>query len=416
MIKRSILPALEEHLAEPEITFLIGPRQVGKTYLMEILQQRLKNQGEKTVFLSLDINDHKQLFISQNKLVSYLTIQLGSTKSYVFIDEIQRKENAGLFLKGIYDMHLPFKLIVSGSGSLDLKAKIKESMAGRKRLFVIDPISFEEFANFKTEYRYGEKLQDFFALMEAEAIRILEEYMVYGGYPRVVIADTVKKKTEVMEEIYGSYIDRDIKTLLNVEKEDAFTNLLKVVASQIGSMVNISELSSIIGLANQTIQHYLGYLEETFIIKKVTPYYQNVRSEISKAPVYYFYDIGLRNWLLGLFGLPQIPPPLSGHLFENVIFNLLRQQLTPPAKIHFWRTKDQAEVDFVLVKGLEMIPIEAKYIKMSQLDLPRSFRSFIGKYKPKRGYIVHLGENQQGKIDNTQIYSVPFYSLVVAAL
>lgn len=410
MIKRGILQALEEHLSQPEMTVLIGPRQVGKTYLMEILKQRLEDQGEKTVFLSLDRNDHKQLFVSQNKLVSYLTIQLGNTRGYVFIDEIQRKEDAGLFLKGIYDMHLPFKLIISGSGSLDLKAKIKESMAGRKRLFVIDPISFEEFANFKTAYRYVEKLQDFFALMETEAIRLLEEYMVFGGYPRVVLADTVEKKKIVMDEIYTSYIERDIRDLLSVEKPEALTNLLKILASQIGSLVNIAELSSTVGISAPTIQHYLWYLEQTFIINKVTPYFRNIRSEITKAPVYYFYDIGLRNWLLELFGLPQVPPPLSGHLFENLVFNMLRLQLKlTSTQIHFWRTRDQAEVDFILQTGLAVIPIEVKYKKMVKPEVTRSYRSFLTKYKPRKAYIVHLGERMQEEIEGTKIDFIPYY-------
>lgn len=404
---------LEEHLSSDQMTILIGPRQVGKTYLMRILKDKLEKEGKKTVWLSLDNDEDKDRFTSQTALLSFIKLVAGAGKAFVFVDEIQRKENAGLFLKGIFDMNLPHKFVISGSGSLELKAKIPESMAGRKRLFTIDPISFEEFVNFRTNYQYETKLKDFFELEKGKTDRLFVEYMVFGGYPRVILADTVNIKQEEMQEIYRSYVERDIRDLLNLGKADAFTKLLKIIASQIGGLVNVTELSSTVDLDEKTVKHYLSYLEQTFIIKKVTPYYRNIRKEITKAPVYYFYDTGLRNWLLGLFGLPEIPAPLGGHLFENVVFNLLREQLgLSPAQIHFWRTRDQAEVDFVLEKGIEVLPVEAKYTKRSQVEVPRSFRNFLTKYLPKEGYIIHLGQRWKTKIGNTDIYFLSIYNLV----
>lgn len=413
MIKRTIFNDLYQHLADPEITVLIGPRQVGKTYLMQVLQNQLAGRGEKTVFLSLDVEEHKQFFLSQNALINYLRLQAGDSKAYVFIDEIQRKENAGLFLKGIYDMQLPYKFIVSGSGSLDLKARIKESMAGRKQLFVIEPVNFEEFVNFKTGYKYEDRLQDFFAVETIKTHSLLDEYLMFGGYPRVILAETLDKKKKEIEEIYVSYRERDITDLLGVEKPEVFTNLLQIIASQIGSLVNFSELSATVGLSNKTTQNYLWYLEQTFIIKKVTPYYRNVRSEISKAPIYYFYDTGLRNYLLGLFGLPSIPPVLSGHLFENAIFNMLRSSLPfASTSIHFWRTRDNAEVDFVLVKGMNVVPIEVKFSKFKELQISRSYRSFLTKYKPDEGFIVNLAGEGKTKVGTTTVNFIPYYQLI----
>lgn len=417
MIKRTIFAALEKHLAEPEMTVLIGPRQVGKTYLMRLLQKHLEDKGAKTVFLNLDIDDHKPFFASQNALINYIRLQAGSKRAYVFIDEIQRKEDAGLYLKGIYDQNLPYKFVISGSGSLDLKAKIKESMAGRKQLFLIEQISFKEFVNFKTNYAYEDRLQEFFSIEKAMTQSMLSEYMAFGGYPRIIIAETLDKKKNAMDEIYRSYIERDITGLLKVEKPDAFTNLLKIIASQIGSLVNITELSSTIGISAKTIQHYLWYLEETFILKKVTPYFRNVRSEITKAPIYYFYDTGFQNYLFGLFGLPQIPNTMTGHLFENVIFNILRQtSVNVASDIHFWRTRDNAEVDFVFEAGTEIIPIEAKYKIMEKLEITRSYRSFLARYEPKKGYIVHLGDNSEKKISNTIVRLIPYYKLIFQEL
>ena len=372
MIKRRVFSKLEEHLTSDQMTVLIGPRQVGKTYLMNELKKKLDAEGQKTVWLNLDSEEDKKRLASQADLLSYIELQVGRKRAVVFIDEIQRIKDAGLFLKGIFDMQTPYKFIVSGSGSLELKAKIPESMAGRKQLFIIDPVSFEEFVNFKTNYQYEDRLNDFFRLEEGKTTRLLSEYIVFGGYPRIVLAETASIKQADMQEIYRSYIDRDIHDLLHLEKTEAFTNLLKIIASQIGSLVNVAELASTVGIDKKTIKQYLYYLEKTFIITKVTPYFRNTRSEITKSPIYYFVDIGLRNWLLGLFGLHEIPSPLSGYLFENVVFNTLRNQIElSPIKIHFWRTKDQAEVDFIIEKGLEVIPVEVKHTKLSKIEITR---------------------------------------------
>ncbi len=414
MIKRSVFAKLQEHLSSDQMTIIIGPRQVGKTYLMAKLQKHLQESGKKTVWLNLDNEEDKQRLSSQAALLSYIELQVGKDKAVVFIDEIQRKENVGLFLKGIFDMKTPYKFVVSGSGSLELKARISESMAGRKQLFTINPISFEEFVNFKTNYQYENRLADFFKLEEGKTARWFSEHMMFGGYPRIVLAETADAKQNQMQEIYRSYVDRDIHDLLHLEKTDAFNNLLKIMASQIGSLVNISELASTIQIDEKTIKIYLYYLEQTFLIKKVTPYFRNTRSEVTKAPMYYFVDTGFRNWLLGLFGLPEIPPPLSGHLFENVIFNILRSQTElNPASIHFWRTKDHAEVDFIIEKGLDVIPVETKYTKLFQLKISKSLRSFLAKYKPTKGYIIHIGtEENKEMVENTFIQLLPYYKLI----
>lgn len=411
MIKRKIFSKLEEHLSSDQMTILVGPRQVGKTFLMSALQKKIEAEGKKTIWLNLDNEEDRKRFSSQAALIAHIELKAGKEKVYVFMDEIQRKENAGLFLKGIFDMQLPHKFIVSGSGSLELKARIPESMAGRKQLFAIEPVNFEEFVDFRTNYQYSNKLNDFFALEAGETSRLLSQYIMFGGYPRVILAETASLKLREIQEIYRSYIDKDINTLLHLEKTDAFTSLLKIIASQIGSLVNITELSSTINIDEKTIKHYLWYLEQTFIIKKVTPYFRNTRKEITKAPIYYFIDIGLRNWLLGLFGLPEIPSTLSGHSFENVVFNILRNQIElSPTQIHFWRTRDQAEVDFVLNTGLEIIPVEVKYSHLKSPEVSRSFRSFLTKYTPKKAYIVHLGENMGTTIDKTKVYFVPFFN------
>lgn len=408
MIKRTILNDLEAHLSKPEMTVLIGSRQVGKTYLMKQMMQNLQRDGSKTLFLSLDSEEDRQKFTSQHKLIEYLKLNFGNERGFVFIDEIQKKVDAGVFLKGIYDLGLPYKMILSGSGSLDLKAKIKESMAGRKRVFEIEPISFVEFVNYKTEYRYESKLEMFFRIEKTKNLSLLNEYMIFGGYPKVILSSGVDEKKAEIQEIYSSYIDKDIINLLRVDKPNSVSDLLKVLASQIGSMVNISELASTVGVSAKTIDNYLWYLEETYIIKKITPFFRNVRSEITKSPIYYFTDLGLRNYLLGFFGLTQLSPEITGHLFENYVLNSLPKNFDG---IHFWRTKDKAEVDFVIEKGLEIIPIEVKYKTLESPKTKRSFKTFLNKYLPKIAYLVHLGDEIEDKFNATVIKFVRYNQL-----
>ena len=135
MIERTLFSELKDHLSKREISFIIGPRQAGKTTLMLLLEDYLKKKEERTVFLNLDIESDKQFFTSQANLIKKIKLEIGEKEGFVFIDEIQRKENAGIFLKGIYDMNLPYKFIVSGSGSVELKERIHESLTGRKRIF-----------------------------------------------------------------------------------------------------------------------------------------------------------------------------------------------------------------------------------------------------------------------------------------
>jgi predicted AAA+ superfamily ATPase len=407
MIKRKLFEKIKEHIInQKEITFIVGPRQSGKTTLMLLLKKHIEEKGGRTLFLNLDIETHKEFVTSQEKLIRKIELEIGKNKGFVFIDEIQRKENAGLFLKGIYDLNLPWKFIVSGSGSVDLKEKIKESLAGRKRIFELSTISFDEFVNFKTNYKYEKKLYDFFSVNTTEGYKLLEEYLNFGGYPRIILEERLNEKLELMNEIYESYITRDISYLLKIHKIESFTNLLKIMASQIGCIVNYSELSKTLGISIKTVKDYLWYLEKTFILRKITPYFKKVKKEIKKAPIYYFYDIGMRNFSLGNFGYLKED---IGFVFQNFIYNLLREIIPPSYKIYFWRTQDKAEVDFVIDTGNTLIPVEVKYKKLKEPEIPRSMRSFIEKYKVEKAFIINLTLEQKINLEGTKIEIVPFY-------
>lgn len=412
MIKRKLYHSLQQHLAAKEISFIVGPRQAGKTTLMQSLQEELVKKGEKTLYLNMDIEADRRYFASQADLVDKISLEIGENRGYVFLDEVQRKENVGLFLKGIYDMNLAYKFIVSGSGSVELKAKIHESLTGRKRMFELSTISFEEFINFKTNSRYEDKLQEFFAVEHDYTQRLLDEYMRFGGYPRVIMAETVEEKTRVMREIYEGYIEKDIGYLLGVENIDAFSNLVRLIASQIGNLVNVTELSSTLGISAVTVKNYLWYLENTYIIQRITPFFRNMRKEITKSPIFYFYDLGFCNYARSAFGQSLVDRAYSGFLFENFVYNFLKESIHSPARIHFWRSKDNAEVDFVVNAGLDIIPIETKHTALNQAETSRSFKSFLIKYHPKRAYIIHLGGKMETIFDSTAITFLPYYESV----
>ena len=404
MIKRKLLDLLRKHVPEMGITLITGPRQAGKTFLMNLLKKELDGRGEKTLFLNLDIEADKTFFSTQTRLLQKIELELGKQRGYVFIDEIQRKENAGLFLKGLADMNLPYKFIVSGSGTIGIKDQIPESLVGRKRLFKLGTVSFEEFVDYKTGEKYTDRLGDFFAVEVDKTLYLLLEYLNYGGYPRVITAETAEQKRLQIDEIYTSYIERDISVLLKIEKPEAYRNLVKILASQIGQLINYSELSNTVGISAPTLKSYLYYGEETFIFQRLSPYATNVRKEITKSPTLYFYDLGLRNYCLGQFGQLRTPMEL-GYVFENFVYNLLMDKLkTTGSTLHYWRSKDQAEVDFVIHGGKQLIPVEVKYKESKKKLVTPSLRSFITRYAPSIALIVNPYESEALKIESADVH------------
>ena len=413
IIKRDLFEELKNHLSAKEISLIVGPRQVGKTTLMLLLKEYLGRKREKTLFLNLDIENDKQFFVSQDVLIKKINLEFGKERGYVFIDEIQRKENAGIFLKGIYDLNLPYKFIVSGSGSLELKEKIHESLVGRKRIFELNPVSFKEFVNFKTDYRYEEKIDEFFDIEKTKTENLLNEYLNFGSYPRMILEEKLSDKIKIINEIYRSYLEKDIAYLIKSERIDIFSFLIKVLSGQIGRLINYSELSSTLGISLPTLKNYFWYAEKTFIVHKLTPYFKNIRKEIAKSPIIYFYDLGLRNYALGLFGKINFSTDI-GFLFQNFIFNILKEKYKfAGAEIHFWRTKDKAEVDFVIDFGEEVIPIETKYKKLKEPVIERSLKSFVEKYHPKEAWIINLSLDYETKINKTTFKFLPFYKLFI---
>lgn len=401
MIKRDLFPQLLAHLNNPEISIIIGSRQSGKTTLMRLLIDHLKSLNKNSLYLNYDLDQDRPYFKTQTDLIAKIHLEIGKN-GFVFLDEIQRKENAGLFLKGLYDLNLPYKFVVSGSGSLELKEKIVESLAGRKRIFTLYPLNFYEFVNFKTENRYEEKLSDFFKTDPDRSQKLLSEYLSFGGYPKVVLAETQAEKTAAIADIFESYLEKDISSLLHLKKTENFTHLVRLLASQMGQLVNYAHLSTTLSLSEKTVKHYLWYLAKTYIGERVSPFTHRIGKEIVKSPVYYFTDLGLANYATKDFYLHDFSD--LGFHFQNMIYHHLKNM-----DVHYWRTKDGAEVDFVIDDNKNIVPIEIKLQSISDQKIPSGLRSFIKKYHPEKAYLVNLDCHKEIVFQNTKIIFLPYY-------
>jgi predicted AAA+ superfamily ATPase len=214
---------------------------------------------------------------------------------------------------------------------LELKEKIHESLAGRKRIFELGTVSFEEFIDFKTEYKYSGRLKDFLNLEVEKAVMLLDEYLNFGGYPRVILEREISEKIKTINEIFRSYVEKDIAFLLNIDRVDAFSVMIKLLAGQLGQLIKYSKLADELGISVVSVKNYLWYGEKTFSIKIIRPFFRNHRKEITKSPIAYFYDLGLRNFSLGLFGNLSQSDHL-GFVFQNLVANLLLEKNQNTAK------------------------------------------------------------------------------------
>lgn len=409
IVKRTLFDEVADHLESPEITIITGARQVGKTTLLKQLKKYLIDKGtrEENVYnFNLDIISDRNSFVSQDDFIRFIKSRVKKEKICLFIDEAQRVENAGIFFKGIYDLNLPVKFILTGSSTLEIKSKIHEPLTGRKRLFHLRGFSFREFLGSR-EPKLAEILSDSISNIDKNKIlAILKEYLVFGGYPKVALESNHNEKKKLLEELFSSYLEKDIIGYMNIKDSFSFTKLTRLLASQIGQLVNVAELSKTIGIEIKTINNYLSYLEETFVIKLLRPFYKNPRKEITKMPKVYFLDLGLCNFAVSKFD-PYEQREDTGKLLENFVFTELQNL---GLRTNFWRTKSKGEIDFIVHgnKG-EIIPVEVKSSNLKNLSLGRSFHSFLSQYKPNSAYLVNMGIEESKKEGTTLINAIlPF--------
>lgn len=413
LAQRSILTTLLPHLKENEISVILGPRQAGKTTIIKELMTSLTKDGvlqNRIYSFNLDVLGDSVLFQNQTDFIAFIKNRsTDGQKLYIFVDEAQKVPKAGVFFKGVYDLNLPVKIVLTGSSSLDLTSKINEPLTGRKKIFKLFPLSFFEYLQFKDEnlISFLEK-KDKFA--NGKIISHLFDFIISGGYPKVALEEDFDKKISYLQETYTSYIEKDIVKLLRVKNYFSLSSLVKILSSNMGNLLNIDKFGDELSLKSATVARYLAILEETFVVSRVRPFFTSSRAEIRKMPKVYFFDTGMRNFskygdsfLLNDFKNSED----KGALLENFIFNEL--QKSGFSTINFWRTKDGAEVDFVVEINGEKFPIEVKALVFKTPDVSRSFNSFIQKFQPKKGFIVNLGMQKEIQKGKTEInFCLPF--------
>lgn len=358
LYRRDIIDDISRWLHTDEIIVLHGARQTGKTSIMLYLQEKLNQEGYTTFFM--DLEDSRLVRILNggiHEFRKYLreegVVNDGAQKRViVFIDEIQYLDNPSEFLKLAADHHKDIKLIASGASSFAIKNKFKDSLAGRTVDFEIYNLAFSEILTFRGISAAGDSLT---GKKIDELKSIFREYVLYGGYPRIVLTSEVFHKEKYLQQIIDAYVKMDIRDLANIREIDKFNKLLETLASQSGQILNVAELANTTKIAKPTIERYLFILENTFIIKLVRPYSSNLRSELFKQPKIFFYDSGLAQmlWLKGL------QKELLGSAFETAIFAELVKKYSPGG-IFYWRTKDKKEIDFVLKTKDKFLPLEVK--------------------------------------------------------
>jgi hypothetical protein len=352
MVPRLIESEIANRLFKGKAILIFGPRQCGKTTLVESL---LKKLSKRTLYLNGDEFPTRERL--EKPGLSKLQSLIGNSE-ILFIDEAQKINDIGDVIKIITDKIRNVQVIATGSSAFELANRLNEALTGRKYEYLLLPFSFSEMAEYTSVF---------------EEQKCLEHRMIYGSYPEVITKKEEAK--EIIKLIAGSYLFKDIFSFDSVRNHSLIEKLIKSIALQIGNEVSINELSRHIGANHKTVEKYLNVLEKAYIIHKLSSLSGNVRNEIRKGKKYYFYDTGIRNAIIGNFN-PLSLRTDAGFLWENFIiserikFNLYNNI---DAKYYFWRTKQQQEIDFIEERNGILSAYEFKWNIKAKLNISETF-------------------------------------------
>lgn len=364
MIERLLRHQIQARWDSGKAIIILGPRQVGKTTL---LRQICAEKGDY-LFLNADEIEVPALLENANEL---RLRQIIGKNRVLFIHEAQRIRNIGLTLKIITDQIPEVRLLVSGSSALDLASEINEPLTGRKWEFQMFPISWEE-------------LVGHVGFLDAR--KQLEQRLLFGMYPEVI--NQIGDEREVLSQLSSSYLYRDVLQYGNIRKPEMLEKLLTALALQVGSEVSYNELAQLLQIDRYTVEQYIGLLEKSFLIFRLTPLSRNLRNEINTNRKIYFYDNGIRNAVLADF------KPLSlrtdaGALWENFLISERQKYLQYHriwAKTYFWRTYQQQEIDYVEESDGAFSAWEMKWNPKAKVRFPASF---VTAYQPIATQVLH---------------------------
>lgn len=352
MILRKQLDYALARLFKGKAFIVFGPRQTGKTTFVEEL---LAKVNKKTLYLNGDDADVRENLAKPNAIQIK---QLLSDCEVLFIDEAQRINEIGLFIKIIVDRFKDVQVIATGSSAFELSDKINEPLTGRKYEMMLLPFSYSELV----------KHTDF--LTEE---RSLEQRLIFGSYPEV-INDPLNAE-EHLKLLTDSYLYKDLFALEEIKKPLLFEKIVKALALQIGSEVNFSELAQLVSADQKTVEKYINLLEKSFVVFTLSSFSGNVRNEIKKNKKIYFYDTGVVNAITRNFS-PLANRNDVGALFENYMIaeriKYLHQRQID-AEVFFWRTTQQQEIDYIEKKLEGIFAVEFKWSERAKNKIPLTF-------------------------------------------
>lgn len=396
LFDRDIVKTILEGFDSRDIIFLLGTRQTGKTTIAGLIAEQSGYPKNNIIFIDFEDKRYRQLFNDTNISTLQRILELEgmnlADKSLLIFDEIQLLTDPANLLKLLHDHYPLIKIVATGSSSLDIRQKFSDSLAGRKRVYQVEPLNFSEFLNFKGEDRLLKLRKMFSAESNKDSLKrviapyaidflsCFEEYLIFGSYPEVVLIKEKKEKVEKLDSIATSYIQKDIRDIARIDNIDGYNNLLKYLAVNACSEMNISTVANTINFSRQTLSKYLTLLEQTFIVKELKPFYVNKTKEIAKMSKIFYKDTGIRNLQIKNFnGLDMRTD--SGELYETYLFNHLDNSRDILTNIYFYRTQLQTEIDFISERSGEYTLMEVKAGDFRKI--PRALMEFEKKYYGK---------------------------------
>ncbi len=345
-------------ISSGKLIILYGPRQVGKTTLSKEI---IKQTGLKSLLINADQLKYIDILSSRDlkKLQS-----LVSGYELLFIDEGQRIPEIGINLKILHDEIPKLKILVTGSSSFLLSKRVSEALTGRKKIYTLLPVSMQELAIEQNEFELNDQL---------------DQRLIYGQYPEVIIIKNNQEKEDYLREITTSYLYKDILELENIRYPMKIRDLLRLLAFQLGAQVSINELCNTLRLNRETVERYLFLLEQSFIIFRLNAFSRNQRNEISKSQKFYFYDNGIRNMIIDNLNSLDARNDI-GALWENFIIAERKKKMLynqTHVNSYFWRNYIGAELDIVEETNNKLTAFEIKY-KKPRLKAPKAWTDNYG--------------------------------------
>ena len=351
IFKRLIETDILKELNTPEIIIINGPRRVGKTTLLRIIKEKIFDR--KTAYFDFTDPAIVQLWqhFSQERIKAILNdLGMQDQNGLICFDEIQYLNNIGLLLKLFYDHFSGIKIIATGSSSFLFLHTIGDSLAGRKKVFVLYPLSLEEITDFPQDDFWQFNNHPVFAERLAE---ILKGILLTGSYPEMYLLPSLQERTDKLKEIVDSYLFKDLLMIEGMKKPRTIVELTKLLAFQVGNLVNPNEIATQLGISRITVLNYIDLLERFYIVFKVYPYEKNLRNVMKKKFKVYFFDLGVRNAIIGNFS-PLEQRGDNGALLENAVALGLKRRIDyekKPYELFYWRNYEGKEVDLVLGNG-----------------------------------------------------------------